>query len=94
MRGTYNHRDLANCAIYRDRNWLEFLSILDATLPPVSASSADLGSDSETKISHAQELFSKVAEQDGLKDRSGPLALLELEKRARAHNASKGRSLQ
>ena len=73
----------------RDRNWLEFLAVLDATLPPAS-SPVELNPDIQSKIDRAQVLFAKVSEDDGLKDRSGSLALLELEHRARAHGVSQG----
>ncbi|KAI0780924.1 actin cytoskeleton organization protein [Trametes elegans] len=72
----------------QDRNWLEFLTVVDAAF-------ADLTSDAEDadaaktaasgRILKTRELFGKVAEADGVKDRSGHLALLELEKRARQH---------
>ncbi|KDR81676.1 hypothetical protein GALMADRAFT_58678 [Galerina marginata CBS 339.88] len=74
----------------KDRNWLEFLAVLDAALPfhiPPEDSKVD-STEAMTRISRAQELFSKIAEADGLKDRSASLALLELEKRARAHGSS------
>lgn len=76
----------------RDRNWLEFLSILDATLPrQVSPSHSERSrQDVEANITHSKALFSKIAEEDGLKDRSGFLALLELERRSVAHGFSKG----
>ena len=76
--------------VKRDRNWLEFLSVLDATLPrQVSLSHSEQSrQDIEAKITHSKALFSKVAEEDGLKDRSGFLALLELDKRSVAHGFS------
>jgi N-terminal acetyltransferase B complex non-catalytic subunit len=79
--------------IKRDRNWLEFLSVLDTTLPrQVSSShSEQCRQDVEAKITHSKALFSKIAEEDGLKDRSAFLALLELDKRSLAHGLSKGR---
>ncbi|KAF8163363.1 actin cytoskeleton organization protein [Crassisporium funariophilum] len=75
----------------RDRNWLEFLAVLDATFVPTSSISEanQNGSGSEDRIKHSEELFSRIAADDGLKDRSGSLALLELEKRARTHGLSK-----
>ncbi len=74
----------------RDRNWLEFLSVLDATLPPVSHSA--FGGDASVchTVKHSRELFAKVSEEDGLKDRSGRLALLELEHRANKHCVTQG----
>lgn len=79
----------------RDRNWLEFLSVLDATLPrqALSSHSEQSRQDMEAKITHSEALFSKIVEEDGLKDRSGFLALLELEKRSAAHGLSKGKYL-
>lgn len=77
----------------RDRNWLEFLAVLDGALPdttPLKIAEAE-GRD---KITHAQELFVKIAEEDGLKDRSGQLALLDLEKRARLHGLSQGQWIE
>ena len=67
--------------------------MLDATLPrQVSSShSEQCRQDVEAKITHSKALFSKIAEGDGLKDRSGFLALLELDKRSLAHGLSKGR---
>jgi N-terminal acetyltransferase B complex non-catalytic subunit len=70
----------------RDRNWLEFLAVLDAALPSTLTSSID----TDVQIQRAKELFRKVAEEDGLKDRSGLLGLLELERRARLHNVNQG----
>jgi hypothetical protein len=79
-------------SIRRDRNWLEFLSVLDATLPrQVSSSHSEQSrQDVEVKITNSKALFSEIAEEDGLKDRSGFLALLELERRSVAHGLSKG----
>ena len=44
----------------------------------------------DAKITYTNALFSKIAEEDGFKDRSGFLALLELERRSVAHGLSKG----
>ena len=81
--------------IGRDRNWLEFLSVLDATFSYFDADT-EVSEDSKTRcqedIAKTHALFSTVAEQDGLKDRTGPLGLLELEKRARKHGLSTGSS--
>jgi N-terminal acetyltransferase B complex non-catalytic subunit len=57
------------------------LAVLDATFT---------GSDSSAKVEKARELFEKVASEDGDKDRSGLLALLELERREREVGASSG----
>ncbi|KAF9484719.1 hypothetical protein BDN70DRAFT_825243 [Pholiota conissans] len=70
-----------------DRNWLEFLAVLDATLPPAS-STASVDTEARDKVTHVQEFFSVIEKVDGLKDRSASLALLELEKRTLAHSLS------
>ena len=67
----------------------------------MDAAFADLTSEAEDadaakaaayeRISKTRELFGKVAEADGVKDRSGHLALLELEKRARQHGLATGK---
>ncbi|KAJ7774915.1 actin cytoskeleton organization protein [Mycena metata] len=74
-----------------DRNWLEFLSVLDATFSSlVSSAEPDEAAKTECtlQVAKTQELLAKLAEQDGPRDRSGLLALLELEKRARFHGIS------
>ncbi|KAF8798082.1 actin cytoskeleton organization protein [Phlegmacium glaucopus] len=78
----------------KDRNWLEFLSILDATLPrQVSPTHSEQSrQDMETKYAYSKALFSRIVEEDGLQDRSGFLALLELEKRSVAHELSQDSS--
>jgi hypothetical protein len=58
------------------------LAILDATF------SAE--GDTTELVESTRKLFVEIAERDGRKDRSGPLALLELEKRANDHSISKG----
>ncbi|KAG5727952.1 N-alpha-acetyltransferase 25, NatB auxiliary subunit [Termitomyces sp. T112] len=74
-----------------DRNWLEFLSILDANFSYFSSSDGSPPSHVEglEQVEKTQELFTRIAEEDGPKDRSAALALLELEKRARNHGISK-----
>ncbi|KAH8116753.1 actin cytoskeleton organization protein [Phellopilus nigrolimitatus] len=57
-----------------DRNWLEFLAVLDATF----AAPADAD-----KVRDVRGLFRQLADADGRRDRGALLALLELEKRAR-----------
>ncbi|KAG6917964.1 hypothetical protein DXG01_017148 [Tephrocybe rancida] len=75
----------------QDRNWLEFLSVLDATFSYLTASegSSTASPGCLEHVAQTQELFTKLAQQDGPKDRSAALALLELEKRARAHGISR-----
>lgn len=80
----------------RDRNWLEFLAVLDATFADLdtegSVTEAAKAACAE-RIAHAQELFGKVVEVDGVKERAGHLALLELEKRSQQHGLAAGQSL-
>lgn len=66
----------------RDRNWLEFLAILDATFT-AEGNTAD-------HVEETRNFFAKIAQRDEKKDRSGALALLELEKRAKECSISKG----
>lgn len=80
---------------YSDRNWLEFLSVLDGTFAVIrngSEASESAKTECSKAITETHKLFSRLAEQDGLKDRSGLLGLLELEKRARSHGLSRGLS--
>ncbi|KAI0065400.1 TPR-like protein [Artomyces pyxidatus] len=76
----------------QDRNWLEFLSVLDATFSSLTSSNeapdASAREECTQEAARVRILFTKVAEEDGRKDRSGLLALLELEKRARIHDVS------
>jgi len=89
---------LTDCYVIRDRNWLEFLAVLDATFDFLVISPTDVaptileGAKKEcaTKVQETRALFTRVVEEDGCKDRSGLLALLELEKRARDHGVSEG----
>ncbi|KAJ7940559.1 actin cytoskeleton organization protein [Mycena leptocephala] len=74
-----------------DRNWLEFLSVLDATFSSLQGDQEQdesVKTASSSHVAKTQELFTKLALQDGHKDRSALLALLELEKRARLHGIS------
>lgn len=76
---------------YSDRNWLEFLSVLDATFSSLTTPEAESSDDDcSSRMKEARELFDDIAAKDGLNDRSSPLALLELEKRARTHGLSTG----
>ncbi|KAJ3999153.1 actin cytoskeleton organization protein [Lentinula boryana] len=70
-----------------DRNWLEFLSVVDGTFASLT-DSEDAKEQSTSKISNTLALFTKISVQDGRKDRSGLLGLLELEHRARKHGVS------
>ncbi len=67
--------------------------MLDATFADLTVEGADVESakgSSAERITQTRELFGKVVEQDGVKDRSGHLALLELEKRCRHHGLATG----
>ena len=83
-----------------DRNWLEFLSVIDGTFASLPESkgeahagpSEDAKEQCSSKISNTLALFTNISVQDGRKDRSGLLGLLELEHRARRHGVSTGRS--
>jgi len=81
--------------ISSDRNWLEFVSVLDAAFAPVQGSdvSAESKSDCSENIEQTRAFLTEIAELDGLKNRSAPLALLELEKRKFSHEISSGMNL-
>lgn len=75
----------------KNRNWLEFLVVLDATFSYFTLKDDPTDEDRTNcldAIKKAKELFSEVAEEDGFRDRSGHLALLELENRARKYAVS------
>ena len=83
----------------RDRNWLQFMSMIDAavSLVPHGEVSSSIQSDEmqikcSEPIRHARQLFLRVAEEDGVKDRSGLLAGLELGRRSKLHGLSLGLS--
>ncbi|KAI9509646.1 N-acetyltransferase B complex non catalytic subunit-domain-containing protein [Russula earlei] len=63
----------------RDRNWLEFVSILDATFLP-SADHQLIQLDPLQRVAKTRDLFTKIAEEDGSHDRSAWLGLMELER--------------
>ncbi|KAG8217714.1 N-acetyltransferase B complex non catalytic subunit-domain-containing protein [Butyriboletus roseoflavus] len=70
-----------------DRNWLEFLSVLDSTFAPVSSQrEGEITEESKNQclenVSKARAFLAEVAEKDGTKNRAAPLALLELDHRA------------
>ncbi|KAF9464770.1 N-acetyltransferase B complex non catalytic subunit-domain-containing protein [Collybia nuda] len=80
----------------QNRNWLEFLSVLNATFcyldPSQNDSSSTLSEGAKVHcaehITRTQELFTRLALEDGSKDRSSMLGLLELEGRARKYGLS------
>jgi len=61
------------------------LAILDATFSTEG--------DTAEFVEATRKFFTEIAERDGQKDRSGSLALLELEKRASGRSISKGISI-
>ena len=81
----------------RDRNWLEFVSILDATFLPSALPNGTHHESSSPSpslfVQHKEktrDLFSKVAEEDGRHDRAGWLGLMELERLSDIHGAPSG----
>ncbi|KAI0306474.1 actin cytoskeleton organization protein [Multifurca ochricompacta] len=76
----------------RDRNWLEFVSILDATfLPSALPNETTCESNSSSpssflqRVEKTRDLFTKVAEEDGSHERAAWLGLMELERRCGVH---------
>ncbi|KAF8651484.1 hypothetical protein AX16_004782 [Volvariella volvacea WC 439] len=79
-----------------DRNWLEFLAVLDAVFHPLGDGEAPGEEDKANyldAVKKANDLFIRVSEHDGPKDRSGLLAQLNLEWRARQHSLSSDSAL-
>ncbi|KAG6336410.1 hypothetical protein ID866_2683 [Astraeus odoratus] len=72
-----------------DRNWLEFLSVLDAAFVPVALSQGDPSEGSTRQcrenIEKARTFLADIANKDGAKNRAAPLALVDLEHRAYKH---------
>ena len=78
---------------HRNRNWLEFRSVIDGVFAPTSefmGDEAPVAQPLVDRVAQAREFFQTVSSEDALKNRSGLLAQLELEKRARAHGVSAG----
>ena len=75
---------LSSRGLLRDRNWLEFISVLDATFLP--STQPDL----VQRVAKTRDLFIKTAEQDGSHDRTAWLAQMELEKRCGVHEVPSG----
>ncbi|KAI0302144.1 N-acetyltransferase B complex non catalytic subunit-domain-containing protein [Russula brevipes] len=63
-----------------DRNWLEFVSILDATFLPSTHHHQSTQPDLAQRVEKTRDLFTKVAEEDGSRDRAAWLGLMELER--------------
>lgn len=70
--------------------------MLDATFADLADKETDPSEEAldvtRARIRDTEQLFLKVVEKDGLRDRTGLLSLLELEKRSRAHGLSSGAS--
>jgi N-terminal acetyltransferase B complex non-catalytic subunit len=76
-----------------DRNWLEFLSVLDATFSYLRSEGDDAAKEKCSQhISETRLFLSNIAEEDGSKDRSATLALVELAKRTVSHGLDQGSS--
>ena len=77
---------------FSDRNWLEFISVIDAVFPPVEGSDISEGRTLERSenIEKTRAFLTEIAELDGSKNRSAPLARLELAKRASSLGISSG----
>lgn len=73
----------------RDRNWLEFASILDATFL-TSTQDQSTPPDLAQRVEKTRGLFTKVAEEDGSRDRAAWLGLLELERLGVVHQIPPG----
>jgi len=89
---------ILNELFVRDRNWLEFISVLDAVFSDLVVLSGEDDFEARKKecierIVKARDFFSHLVELDGAKERSGLLALLELEKRSKYHGLSTGRKI-
>ncbi|KAI6036277.1 N-acetyltransferase B complex non catalytic subunit-domain-containing protein [Pisolithus microcarpus] len=69
-----------------DRNWLEFLSVLDGTFTPVASSQGEISEESKQEcresLVETGEFLAEIAQKDGFKNRAAPLALTELKYRA------------
>jgi N-terminal acetyltransferase B complex non-catalytic subunit len=63
--------------------------VIDGFCPPADVAVSEENHSVES-LGAAREFFEEIASRDGKKDRSGLLAQLELEKRARAHAISDG----
>ena len=67
---------------------------MDATFYPLTSSSDPASDEVKASVSEqvakARQVFTDAATEDGPKDRSGLLALLELEKRTKRHGLTSG----
>lgn len=83
---------LSSKCFCRDRNWLEFVSILDATFLPSTQHEPSLAPlpDLAQRVERTRDLFANVAEEDGSHDRAGWLGLMELERLCVVHGVHSG----
>ena len=94
---TFHIRKEGAHSVCRDRNWLEFLAVLDSTFAEVSNSSEpsdDVRAKCTDSVTSTREQFRKLADGDETTSRErGPLlAQLELDKRARHYGVNVGGS--
>lgn len=64
---------------------------MDATFAGLEGeANAETSEEYKSNLAKSQQFFAQIADKDGLRDRSAPLALLELEKRALSHGLLTG----
>lgn len=78
----------------KDRNWLEFVSVIDAAFASVQGPdvSEEGKSECSENVARTRGFLNEIAELDGSNNRSASLALLELEKNAFSHRISSDES--
>lgn len=86
--------DLARTRISEnhDRNWLEFKSLLDAAFAPLAGDaepSEEARSQCTENVEDIREFLENIKREDGRRDRSASLALVDLAHRERKHGLSK-----
>ena len=79
-----NTRRTIRLTVCSDRNWFEFVSLLDGTFAEPESE------DAQERVTKTRQFLESIKEKDGKADRSAHLAALELEKRAREHKLSSG----
>lgn len=78
-----------------DRNWLEFKSLLDAAFAPLAGDaepSEEARSQCTENVEDIREFLENIKREDGRRDRSASLALVDLAHRERKHGLSKSTS--
>ena len=71
-----NTRRTIRLTVCSDRNWFEFVSLLDGTFAEPESE------DVQERVTKTRQFLESIKEKDGKADRSAHLAALELEKRA------------